>query len=89
MRGGGGGIVIAVRLRRGKSIAAAELQAAGIDARWIAADCAQDSEIARLADETLQRMGGSVSLANAAGGGLQVRLLLRAATPPDKPNVVT
>ena len=42
-----------------------------------------------IVDKTLQRMGGSVSLANAAGGGLQVRLLLRAATPPDKPNVVT
>ena len=47
--------------------AAAELQAAGIDARWIAADCAQDSEIARLADETLQRMGDVDILVNNAG----------------------
>ena len=30
---------------------AAELKAAGIDAQWIAADCAKDSEIQRLADE--------------------------------------
>jgi gluconate 5-dehydrogenase len=47
--------------------AAAELQAAGIDARWIAADCAKDSEIARLADETLQRMGDVDILVNNAG----------------------
>ncbi|MGI9134602.1 MAG: SDR family oxidoreductase [Rhodoferax sp.] len=47
--------------------AAAELQAAGIDARWIAADCAQDAEIGRLADETLQRMGDIDILVNNAG----------------------
>ena len=33
--------------------AAAELQAAGIDARWIAADCGKEEDIRRLADETL------------------------------------
>ena len=37
--------------------AAAQLQAAGIDARWIAADCAKEDDIRRLADETLERMG--------------------------------
>jgi gluconate 5-dehydrogenase len=47
--------------------ACAELQAAGIDARWIAADCAKDSEITRLADETLQRMGDVDILVNNAG----------------------
>jgi gluconate 5-dehydrogenase len=47
--------------------AAAELQAAGIDARWIAADCAKESEIVRLADETLQRMGDVDILVNNAG----------------------
>ena len=47
--------------------AAAELQAAGIDARWIAADCAKESEIHRLADETLQRMGDVDILINNAG----------------------
>lgn len=47
--------------------AAAELQAAGIDARWIAADCAKDTEITRLADETLQRMGDVDILVNNAG----------------------
>jgi len=47
--------------------ACAELQAAGIDARWIAADCAKDADITRLADETLQRMGDVDILVNNAG----------------------
>ena len=47
--------------------AVAELQAAGIDARWIAADCAKESEIHRLADETLERMGQVDILINNAG----------------------
>ena len=45
----------------------AELQAAGIDARWIAADCAKDAELQRLADETLQRLGDVDILVNNAG----------------------
>jgi hypothetical protein len=32
--------------------AAADLQAAGIDARWIAADCSREEDIRKLADET-------------------------------------
>ncbi len=47
--------------------AAADLQAAGIDARWIAADCAKEADIHRLADETLQRMGDVDILVNNAG----------------------
>ena len=47
--------------------AAAELQAQGIDARWIAADCAKEEDIARLASETLQRMGHLDILVNNAG----------------------
>ena len=47
--------------------AAAELQAAGIDARWIAADCGKESEIQRLATETLERMGDMDILVNNAG----------------------
>ena len=47
--------------------AVAELQAAGIDARWIAADCARESDITRLADETLHRMGDVDILVNNAG----------------------
>ncbi len=45
----------------------AELQAAGIDARWIAADCAVEADIHRLADETLERMGDIDILVNNAG----------------------
>ncbi|MES3011368.1 MAG: SDR family oxidoreductase [Pseudomonadota bacterium] len=47
--------------------ATAELQAAGIDTRWIAADCAKEDDIRRLADETLQRMGHVDILVNNAG----------------------
>jgi NAD(P)-dependent dehydrogenase (short-subunit alcohol dehydrogenase family) len=47
--------------------AVTELQAAGIDARWVAADCAKDADIQRLASETLQRMGEVDILVNNAG----------------------
>ncbi len=47
--------------------AAAELQAAGIDARWIAADCAKEEDIRRLAVETVERMGPIDILVNNAG----------------------
>jgi gluconate 5-dehydrogenase len=47
--------------------AAAALKAEGIDARWIAADCAQDAEIKRLADETLAQFGHLDILVNNAG----------------------
>ena len=47
--------------------AVAELQAAGIDARWIAADCGQEADIRRLASETMERMGRIDVLVNNAG----------------------
>jgi NAD(P)-dependent dehydrogenase (short-subunit alcohol dehydrogenase family) len=47
--------------------AAKELQAAGIDARWIAADCAKEEDIRRLATDTLERMGHVDILINNAG----------------------
>ena len=47
--------------------ATAKLQDAGIDARWTAADCAVETDIHRLADETLQRMGDVDILVNNAG----------------------
>ncbi|MBA4255188.1 MAG: gluconate 5-dehydrogenase [Polaromonas sp.] len=47
--------------------AVAELQAAGIDARWVAADCADEGSITHLVDETLQRMGDIDILVNNAG----------------------
>ncbi|MGJ7544134.1 SDR family oxidoreductase [Variovorax sp. LT1R16] len=47
--------------------ATADLQAAGIDARWIAADCAKEEDTRRLADQTLERMGAIDILVNNAG----------------------
>jgi len=47
--------------------AAAELQTAGIDARWIAADCGKEEDIRRLAAETIERMGPIDILINNAG----------------------
>ena len=48
--------------------ATAELKAAGIDAQWIAADCANEADIRSLADEAIRRLGGHVDiLVNNAG----------------------
>ncbi len=47
--------------------AAAHLQAQGIDTRWVAADVSQPAEIARVADEALQRLGDIDILVNNAG----------------------
>ena len=47
--------------------ATAQLQERGIDARWIAADCAQEAGVQHLVDETLQRMGDVDILVNNAG----------------------
>jgi gluconate 5-dehydrogenase len=48
--------------------AAAELKAAGIDAQWIAADCANEADIRSLADEAIRRLGGHLDiLVNNAG----------------------
>ena len=45
--------------------AMAELQSAGIDARWVAADLTRGADIAHLVSETLQRMGDIEILVNA------------------------
>ena len=47
--------------------AVVQLQAAGIDARWIAADCAKEEDIRRLADQTMERIGDIDILVNNAG----------------------
>jgi NAD(P)-dependent dehydrogenase (short-subunit alcohol dehydrogenase family) len=47
--------------------AVAQLQSAGIDARWIAADCAKEEDIRRLAEQTLERIGDVDILVNNAG----------------------
>ena len=63
----GARIMLSSRKAEDLEQAAAELQAAGINARWIAADCGKEEDIRRLADETLQRMGDVDILVNNAG----------------------
>jgi gluconate 5-dehydrogenase len=63
----GAKIMISSRKADDLELAMAELQDAGIDARWIAADCAQEADIERLAVETLHRMGDVDILVNNAG----------------------
>jgi NAD(P)-dependent dehydrogenase (short-subunit alcohol dehydrogenase family) len=47
--------------------ATAELQAAGIDTRWTAADCLKEDDIRRLASDALERLGRVDILVNNAG----------------------
>jgi NAD(P)-dependent dehydrogenase (short-subunit alcohol dehydrogenase family) len=63
----GARIMLSSRKAEDLEEATAELQAAGIDARWIAADCAKEADIRRLGDETLERMGDIDILVNNAG----------------------
>ncbi len=63
----GARIMLSARKADELEVAVADLQAAGIDARWVAADCAKETDIHRLADETLQRMGDVDILVNNAG----------------------
>jgi NAD(P)-dependent dehydrogenase (short-subunit alcohol dehydrogenase family) len=63
----GARIMLSSRKAGDLEVAVADLQAAGIDARWVAADCAKEADIHRLADETLQRMGDVDILVNNAG----------------------
>ncbi len=63
----GARVLISSRKAADLEEATATLQAAGIDARWIAADCGQEADIQRLAAETLQRMGDVDILVNNAG----------------------
>jgi gluconate 5-dehydrogenase len=63
----GAKVLISSRKAADLEEACADLQAAGIDARWVAADCAKEADIHRLADETLQRLGPVDILVNNAG----------------------
>lgn len=63
----GARVVISSRKASDLEAAVAELQAAGIDARWIAADAGRPEEIARLADEALALLGEVDILVNNAG----------------------
>jgi NAD(P)-dependent dehydrogenase (short-subunit alcohol dehydrogenase family) len=47
--------------------AAADLQAKGIDTRWIAADASDPAQVRKVVDETMQRMGQVDILVNNAG----------------------
>ncbi|HEY8358526.1 MAG TPA: SDR family oxidoreductase [Ramlibacter sp.] len=63
----GARIMISSRKADDLEEATGDLQAAGIDARWIAADCAREEDIHRLAAQTLERMGDVHILVNNAG----------------------
>jgi len=63
----GARVLISSRKASDLEASTAELQAADIDARWIAADCSKEEDIQRLADESLQRLGDIDILVNNAG----------------------
>ena len=63
----GARVVLSSRKADDLELAAAQFQAAGLDARWIAADCSDETDIRRLADETLHRVGPVDILVNNAG----------------------
>ena len=63
----GARILLTSRKAADLEAAAADLQALGIDARWVAADASQPEDIARVVDEALQRLGGIDILVNNAG----------------------
>ncbi|HQX58229.1 MAG TPA: SDR family oxidoreductase [Burkholderiaceae bacterium] len=63
----GARIMLSSRKAEDLEQATSQLQAAGIDTRWIAADCANEVDIVRLTDQTLDRMGPIDILVNNAG----------------------
>ncbi len=63
----GARIMLSARKEDELENAVAQLQSAGIDARWCKADCSSEQDLHRLADETLQRMGDIDILVNNAG----------------------
>jgi gluconate 5-dehydrogenase len=63
----GAKVMLSSRKADDLEVAVADLQAVGIDARWIAADCSKEDETRRLADQTLERMGAIDILVNNAG----------------------
>jgi gluconate 5-dehydrogenase len=63
----GARIMLCARTADELEMACADLQDAGIDARWVAADCAVEADLQKLVSETLQRMGDVDILVNNAG----------------------
>jgi NAD(P)-dependent dehydrogenase (short-subunit alcohol dehydrogenase family) len=64
---GGARVMLTSRKAGDLEEAMAHLQAKGIDTRWVAADASQPSEIARVADAAMQRLGQVDILVNNAG----------------------
>ena len=75
----GARIMLCAREADALELACADLQDAGIDARWVAADVAVEADLQRLVSETLQRMGDIDILVNASGA------IQHAPTPQDQP----
>jgi len=63
----GARVVLTSRKAADLEQAAATLQAQGLDAQWIAADCADEADIQRLVSQTMQRVGAIDILVNNAG----------------------
>jgi len=63
----GAKVMLTSRKAEDLAVACAELQAAGIDAEYLAADCSQEEEIRQLAQSTVQKMGKVDILINNAG----------------------
>ena len=63
----GAKVMLSSRKAEDLAQAAAELQAAGIEAHWLAADCAREDQTRQLADDTVQRLGPIDILVNNAG----------------------
>jgi len=63
----GARIMLSSRKEADLQAAASELKHAGIDVQWLAADCANEKDIHRLAAETLQAFGHVDVLVNNAG----------------------
>ena len=63
----GARVLLVARKRDELDEAAQRLQAQGVEAQWIVADCAQQADLQRLGAEALQRLGAVDVLVNNAG----------------------
>jgi NAD(P)-dependent dehydrogenase (short-subunit alcohol dehydrogenase family) len=63
----GARIMLTSRKAADLEAAAADLQAKGIDTRWVAGDASDPAQVHRVVDETMQRMGRIDILVNNAG----------------------
>jgi NAD(P)-dependent dehydrogenase (short-subunit alcohol dehydrogenase family) len=63
----GARVLISARKTDELEQATAELKASGIDAQWLAADCAKEADIRALGDEAIKRLGHVDILVNNAG----------------------